>query len=271
MSIDMIQYSREEIESILQISYYDRRTDYVWKYLMGDAPELEHILYPIPSLESFLVMHRMLKKRDRSVESFLEEWQMTEHPGLIDCQYSQRSGIIRIKARSFVLTYRSKLNDFHFVAYARIAKSIGLMERITRKRYRRSGIFSLSCLAELDEQLYSRYAEREKVKAWRKTPQFELDCQYCKAMIPVIMQDAETKVRHLGSSRLLNIILHANDKVRIGIVRDYSPEEMISMPCYPLSNGRKESAQLSPLSKRCIRRNSSSISLRCRSGAKNCR
>ncbi len=200
---------------------------------MGDAPELEHILYPIPNLESFQVMHSMLRTRIDSVSDFLEAWQQTKHPGLLDCRYSQRSGILRVKARSFVFTYRSKFNEFHFVANAKIANSIGLKDRTTQKKYRKSGIFPLSYLKELDEQLYSRYSEKEKVKAWRKTPQFKIDCQYCEAMIPFIMQDAETKVRHLGRNRQLNIILHDNDKVRIGIVRDYSPEEMISMPCYP--------------------------------------
>lgn len=230
---DMIQYNREEIESILQISYYDRRTDYVWKYIMGDTPELENVLYPIPNLESFQVMHSMLRQRTDTVEGILGDWQRNGHQRLLDCQYNQRSGILRIKARSFVFTYRSKLNEFHFVVYAKIAKSIGLKDRFTLKKYRKSGIFSLFCLDELDEQLYSRYVAKERVKAWRKSPQFEVDCQYCKAMIPFIMEDAKSKTHYLGSNKQLNIILHNNDKVRIGIARDYSPEEMISMPCYP--------------------------------------
>lgn len=229
----MIQYTREEIESILQTSYYDRRTDYVWKTLVGDAPELESILYPIPNLERFQVMHTMLKTRVDSVADFLEAWEVSEHSGLLDCQYNPNSGILRVKARSFVLTYRSKLDEFHFSVYAKIAKSIGLKNRITQKKYLKRRIFPLHLLRELDEQLYSRYSEKEKVKAWRKTPQFKIDCQYCEAMIPFIMQDAEKKVRHLGNDRQLNIILHDNDKVRIGIARDYSPEEMLSMPCYP--------------------------------------
>lgn len=229
----MIQYTREEIESILQTGYYDRRTDYVWKTVIGEDFELVQLLYSIPDLESFEVMYTMLKERTESVSDLLEAWQESEHPGLLDCHYSQRSGILRIKARSFTFTYRSKSNEFHFSVYAKIAKSISLKERIMQKKYRKSSIFPLHLLSELDEQLYSRYSELEKLKAWQKTPQFKIDCLYCETMIPFIMQDAEKKVRQLGKDRLLNIILHENDKVRIGIVKDYSPEEMMSMPCYP--------------------------------------
>lgn len=229
----MTPYTIKEIECILQTGYYDRRTDYVWKTVVGEDFELVKVLYSIPSLESFEVMHTMLNERTESVSDLLEAWQGSEYPGLLGCHYSQRSGILRIKARSFVFTYRSKLNEFHFSVYAKVAKSISLNERIMQKKYRKSGIFPLRLLRELDEQLYSRYEESEKLKAWLKTPQFKIDCQYCEAMIPFIMQDAEKKVRQLGEDRRLNIILHDNDKVRIGIVKDYSPEEMMSMPCYP--------------------------------------
>lgn len=234
-----MQYCWEEIESILQTSYYDRRTDYVWKYLMGNMPELETILYPIPSLESFQVMHDMLKKRNKNVYDFLEEWKATENKALIDCLYNERSGILRIKARSFTFTYRSKSNEYHFVTYAKIAKSIGLKNRITLKRYRKEGLFALSYLYELDEHLYSRYTEKQRIMEWRKSPQFATDCQYCKNILPFIMHDAEQRSHHLGADKRLNIILSGNDKVRIGIVKDYSPEEMIHMPCYLRSEWQK--------------------------------
>lgn len=229
----MKQFSQEDIECILQNSYYDRRTDYVWKYLLGHVVDLETKLYPIHNLESFQVMHDLLRKRSRTVAKFLKEWQTTDHPELIDCQYNERSGILRLKARSFTLTYRSKCNEYHFVTYAKIARCIGLENRITVKRYRKGGLFALALLQELDQQLYSRYDEKQKVMAWRRSPQFAIDCQYCKDMLPFIMQDAEQRSDSLGADKRMNIILSGNDKVRIGIVQDYSPEEMISMPCYP--------------------------------------
>lgn len=231
--IDKKEYNREDIESILQIYYYDRRTDYVWKYIMGDGPELENKLYPIPSLNSFNVMQYMQKSRNKSVSVFLAEWKEKSHPGLIDCTYNKRSGILRLKARSFDYTYHTKLNLGLFVTQPDIAKYIGLEDRFCKKRYRKSGMYTLAHLAELDEQLYSRYSEIEKVKEWKKSPQFDIDCQYCNQMIPYIMQDAESKKSLLGYNLRLNIILIGNDKVRIGIVRDYSPKEMIAMPVFP--------------------------------------
>lgn len=229
----MTEYNREDIEDILQISYYDRRTDYVWKYIMGDVPELENELYPIPNLDSFNVMHYMQKKRTRSVLEFLAEWKETAHPGLISCTYNKQSDILYLKARSYDFTYHAKLNQGLFVVHPEVAESIGLQDSISQKRYRKSGMYTLEHLAELDEQLYSRYAERLKVKEWRESPQFDIDCRYCSGMIPFIMQDAENKEIHLGPYQRLNIILSGIDKVRIGIARDYSPKEMIAMPVYP--------------------------------------
>lgn len=235
----MTEYNREAIENILQISYYDRRTDYVWKFIMGDVPELENKLYPIPSLNSFNVMHYMQKSRTKSVSEFLADWADTFHPGLIDCNYIKRSGILHLKARSYDFTYHAKLNQGLFVVYPEVAESIGLQDGISQKRYRKSGMYTLEHLEELDEQLYSRYAERLKVKEWRESPQFDIDCQYCSEMIPFIMQDAETKINLLGPYQRLNIILNGMNEVRIGIARDYSPKEMIAMPVYPRSAWQK--------------------------------
>lgn len=236
---DMTQYSREEIESILQCSYYDRRTDYVWKHLIGESAELETAKYPIPSLESFQVMHQMLKMRKCQLSVILDEWRTTEHQGLLECRYNDRSGILRIKARSFNFTYRAKANEYHFVASSKVAKSIGLVKRETHKLYRRGGMFPLSYLVELDEQLYSRFAEREEVRKWRQTLQFDKDCEFCASMLPYIMQDAETKQKYLSYYQRLNIILSGNKEVRIGVIEDYSPKEMISMPCYPRADWQK--------------------------------
>lgn len=237
--IDMTKYYREDIEDILQISYYDRRTDYVWKHIMGDAPELENKLYPIPSLDSFKVMHYMQKKRTMSVSDFLTQWKEKPHPGLIDCTYNKRSGILRLKARSFDFIYRTKLNQGLFVAHPDVAKSIGLQDMVSRKQYRKSGMYTLAHLTELDEQLYSRYAERLKVKKWKESPQFDIDCQYCSEMIPFIMEDAEKKRELLNYDQRLNIILKDENEVRIGIIRDYSPTEMIAMPVFPRSEWKE--------------------------------
>lgn len=51
---DMTPYTIKEIECILQTGYYDRRTDYVWKTVIGEDFELVQILYSITSLESNL-------------------------------------------------------------------------------------------------------------------------------------------------------------------------------------------------------------------------
>lgn len=228
-----MQYNREEIEKILQCSYYDHRTDYLWKYIMGNRHAPDDTRYPIPNLESFVAMHEMLKTRCLGVSAFLDQWEATNHPGLLDYQYNEQSGILRIKTRSFCFTYRSKHYEYSFAVYAPIAKSINLEKRTTLKRYRRGGLFPVSYLVELDEQLYSRYAEKQKVKVWRNSPQFALDVQYCEAMIPAIMTNAEQRIQQLGVWRRLYIVLSGTDKVKIGIAEDYSPEEIISMSYYP--------------------------------------
>lgn len=228
---DMTQYSREEIKRILQCSYYDRRTDYVWKYVVGENEENKK--YSIEDLESFQAMHQMLQERNNSVDTFMDEWNNTSHPGLLSCRYNKRSGMLLLKARSFIMTYKSKQNEFKFVVYSKVAKSIDLEDRETRKRYRTGGLFPLAYLVELNEQLYSRYDEKKIVKEWRRSPQFAVDCEFCKSMIPFITADATTRIKRLGSFRRLNIILHGNDIVRIGICERYSLEEFMSIPYYP--------------------------------------
>ena len=228
----MSRYSRDNIESILQSAYYDRRTDYVWKYILGGKKDPEINPYPISNLESFVMMDDMLRKRRRTLQEFLKAWKTESRPSLLDCTYNHRSGILRLRTRSFTFTYREKLREFHFAVYPEIAKTIGIVERETRKRYRKDKLFDLYYLDYLDDEIYSRYTDILNVKEWRKSPQFETDCKYCEAMIPFIMQEAEPQKKMLGNTMRLNIILSGKDKVRIGIVKDYSPEEMISMPSY---------------------------------------
>lgn len=229
----MLPYKKDEIDKILQCSYYDRRTDYVWNYLIGRKQDLIKDPYPIPDIDSFLVTHEMMKMRKATVAEFMEQWKTTEHPGLTECTYNHKSGTLRVKARSFQFTYREKLNEYHFMAFAEVAKAIRLENRELTKIYRKNGLFPIDCLVELDEQLYSRFIEKKKLLKWRKSPQFELDRSYCEQMIPFIMKDAQTWMRDLRYGQRLNIILDGIDKVRISIVEAYSPEEMMSMPSYP--------------------------------------
>lgn len=228
-----MKYKKNGIEDILQSAYYNRRTDYVWKYLLGNKKNPEINPYPIPGLEYFVMMDDMLKKRRRTLEEFLKACKTESRPELRDCTYNKRSGILRVYARSFTFTYRAKLNEFHFVVSSKIAKTIGLEERMMTKRYRKDKLFDLYYLAFLDDEIYSRYTEILRVKEWRKSAQFEQDWKYCEAMIPFFMQDAESKKRKLGYTKRLNIILEDDDKVRIGIIEHYTPEEMMAMPSYP--------------------------------------
>lgn len=235
----MMSYSQDDIESILQTSYYDHRTDYVWKYIVGKTPELENKLYPIPDLDSFVVMHYMQKNRDKSMSEFLRDWKVMLHPGVIACTFSKRKSTLRIKARSYIYTYNTRLNQGLFVVNSEVADSIGLQRKVCLKRYRKSGMYKLVHLAELDEQLFSRYSERQKVKQWRESPQFDIDCKYCKEMIPFIMQEAGPKRNMLGYAQRLNVILSGNEDIRIGIIRDYSPKEMFAMPVFPRSEWKE--------------------------------
>lgn len=235
----MLPYKKDDIEKILQRSYYDRRTDYVWNYLIGDKQDLIKDPYPIPDIDSFLVTHEMMKMRKATIAEFLEQWDTTEHPGLTECTYNKKSGTLRVTARSFRFTYREKANEYHFMAYAEVAKAIRLENRELKKIYRKNGLFPIECLMELDEQMYSRYSEKKKLLKWRKSPQFELDRSYCEQMIPFIMKDAQIWQRDLRYGQRLNIILDGNDKVRISIVEAYSPEEMMSMPSYPRKDWQK--------------------------------
>lgn len=228
----MKQYDPTEIIEILECSYYDMRTDYVWQYVLGNNRNQVQDYFCIPSLESFMAMSEMLKCRKNDVRTFMEEWENTEHPGLTECTYCQRSGILRLKSRTFSFVYRSKTHEYHYSAYAAVAKRCWLKKRQTHKRYVKGGLFPIAYLVELDEQLYSRYDAALRLEAWRKSPQSELDIQYCSAMLPTIMQNAETKKHLLNRWQRLNIILEGNDRVRIGIVEMYSPEEMQALPSF---------------------------------------
>lgn len=226
----MTRYNKDDLGIIFQSSYYDTRTDFVWNYILDDKFDNDPI--PIPTIDCFLVMHEMEKNRELTTEAFLEAWKTTGHPELTSCSYSPRSGILRVKARTYTFTYREKLKEYHFVVPAKIAKAISVESRELKKRFRRGGLFPLSLMAELDEQMYDRYDEQVKLRAWRKSPQFAEDIAYCKQMIPVIVDDAEARKRYLVEGRRLNIILEGNDRVRIGVIEVYSPEEMKAMPVY---------------------------------------
>lgn len=221
------------LTEILNCSHYDQRTDYIWQFITNNLKDRRRGYFRIPSLEAFVAMGEMLKCRKLDIPTFMDEWEQTEHPGLLECSYNERSGIVRLKSRTFTFVYRSKTNEYHYTAFAAVARSCMLKSRETHKKYVKGGLFPIAHLVELDEQLYSRYAAAQKLEAWKKSPQAKLDIEYCRQMVPTIMQEADTRKRQMHMWERLNIILEGNDRVRIGLVEMYSPEEMIAMPSYP--------------------------------------
>lgn len=221
------------LSEILNCSYYDLRTDYIWQSILNNRKDRGREYFRIPSLEAFMAMQEMLKCRKYDIPTFMNEWEREEHPGLLTCSYNERSGIVRLQSRTFTFVYRSKTNEYLFTAFAAVARSCMLKNRATRKKYVKGGLFPIAHLVELDEQLYSRYAAAQQLEAWLKSPQSKLDIQYCRDMIPTIMQDADDRKKKMHMWESLNIILEGNDRVRIGLVESYSPEEMKTMPCYP--------------------------------------
>lgn len=230
----MKQSAPEIIPSYIECSYYDLRTDYIWQYI-AKGPE-KRLLdeYLIPGPESFKVMSDMLKSRNLTISDFIAEWQNTEHPELQECNYNERSGILRLKSRTFTFEHRTKTNEYHYVVRADVAKYCRLKKRETRKMYKNGGLFALGHLSELDEQLYSRYDAARKLEAWKRSRQRKVDIDYCRAMLPYLEQQgrAYEKVLKTKAGQALNIILEGNDRVRIGFVELYSPEEMHALPSY---------------------------------------
>lgn len=220
------------IAGILETGYYDLRTHYVWRYIHDDNKGELNYHITIQSLESFIAVSEMVKVRKYSVSAFLDEWNNSDHPALQECSYDEPSGHLHLKSRTYTFDYYDQTNEYHFVTYPEVADLIRLNKRETRKQYVRGGLFPLSYLVELDEQLYSRYEDALKLEAWKQSPQLQIDIDYCRSMIPYIEQLAPQAERYLMHSQYLDIILEGNDRVRIGFVMYHSPEEMMALPSY---------------------------------------
>ena len=224
-------YSKKDISDILACSYYDQRTDYVWQHIVGSGENKER--FQISSLESFLAMSEMLRHRSLDIAQFLNEWDTTEHSGLIECKYNGKTGILHLRTRTYKFTYRSKTNEYDYSVYTEVARNCLLVKKETHKKYVKGGLFPLSYLVELDEQLYSRSESAQRLNSWKKSRQCKLDIEYCRKMLPVIMRDAKQLKKKLTAIQRLQVILEGNDHVRIGWVERYSPEEMLALPSYP--------------------------------------
>lgn len=124
-----------DLSEILNCSYYDHRTDYVWQYILNNQRERRRDYLCIRNLESFVAMGEMLKCRQYDIPTFMKEWENTEHPGLLECSYNERSGILRLKSRTFTFVYRSRTNEYLFTAYAAVARGCMLKNRETYKKY----------------------------------------------------------------------------------------------------------------------------------------
>lgn len=224
----------EEISSVLTISYYDRWTDAVWKYVF-DKIDTDNLFF-IHSLSDFEVMLNMLKFRKTDVKSFLADWKQSDKKIVTECKYDESTGILNITTRTMVLFFNENTPEFGITVNKEIADAIHLENQVHWQEVQRPHMFRLTDLEKLDKELYRRYSEKLEQKEWIKTEKFQNDVAFCKQMLPVLQEHIQTRKDLFSVCEFeLNIILCDNDKVRIDFIEDYTPEEMMGMHVYQRS------------------------------------
>lgn len=221
------------LAEILQCNYYDIRTNYAWHVVMGRRQELKAEFFPIPDLESFEVMQRILTNRHLTVEQFISLCQSKASLQNLTCYYDEKQ-ILTVRARTYTFNYYAETWAMDWEVDQEVCHTIGLKLPSWLRQAQSPNLFDPERLAELDEELYFRYSTRRQLRDWCHSPQFKIDCQLLREMLPFI--EEEGRKLHLAfqvQQSQLNIILEGNDRLRIGLVKDYTPEEMRRLPSYP--------------------------------------
>jgi len=221
------------LEQTLQRNYYDLRTNYAWHVVLGRKDELRDDFFPIPDLQSFDVMHRVMDNRTLSIEQFMAICSTNPQLQHLACHYDEQQQILTVRTRTFIFNYFAETWAMDWQVDPEVCQTIRLKLSSWLRQPRSAGLFDPSLLTELDDQLYFRYDSRRQLRDWWQSPQFKADCQLLREMIPFIIEESSRQLLAIKvRESKLNIILEGNDRLRIGMVRYYTPAEMHSLPTY---------------------------------------
>lgn len=218
---------------ILQYKYYDVRTNYAWHIVLGYREELRKELFTIPNLGDFEVMTQILNKLEYSIDEFIHLCDTLPELSNLWCQYDEQTQCLTVRSRTFTFNYFAKSWAMDWEVDAEICQAIKLKNPNWLRQPKWDKLFHPKKLAKLDEDIYFRYQLRQELKSWVNTPQYKEDCQllteialFIESVSPEYQFYVET------NDKLLNVILEGNDRLRIGMVESYTPQEMQSLPSF---------------------------------------
>jgi len=196
--------------------------------------ELKKEFFDIPNLDSFEVMHKVMNNRTYSISDFIQLCSKKPELKHLECQYDEQRQILTVRTRTFTFTYFAESWAMDWEVDQEVCELIHLKMSNWLRQPRTPNLFHPIRLAELDDNLFFRYNSRLQLKQWRESEQFEEDCQLLREMIDYIEDEAPAYLTTFNANlSLLNIIFDGNDKLRIGMVEQYTPKEMMSLPTYP--------------------------------------
>lgn len=227
-----------QLFDILQSCYYSERTHYLWQYIANgqQAPAKNHQVI-IKSIDDFAVMQSILSYLRYTPSAFAEICQRNRRYAHLRCSLSHNQQILQVESRTFVLKFSAHTHRCTIDLHPEVKDTLGI--RNPHWSHKLSAIFAPSRLYELDKQLHSRYQSKIDLQQWIHSEQFDIDLAYFNQMPSYILSLYAEMQMPKPIGQQLNIILEGNQRVRIGMVNDYSPEEMMELPSYPREQWRE--------------------------------
>lgn len=222
------------LENVLEHNYYDVRTNHAWHIALGLEGELAGEYFSIPDLGHFLVMNKVMSNRAYTIAQFMAICSKNRKLKHLKCDYDPAVQILTVRSRTFTFNYYAQSWAMSWEVDREVCNVIRLTLPSWLRQPRSANLFHPLRLAELDDELFFRYDSRLKLKEWKSSDQSKKDLKLLKKIIPYIKQEAPDYERALLIAKSkLNIIFEGNDKLRIGLVQNYTPQEMLSLPSYP--------------------------------------
>lgn len=222
------------LENVLEHTYYDVRTNHAWHIALDRKDELAGEYFSIPNLGHFVVMNKVMSNRAYTIAQFMAICSKNSKLKHLKCHFDEEEQLLTVRSRTFTFSYFAQSWAMNWEVDREVCKVIRLTSPSWLRQPRSAKLFHPMRLSELDDELFFRYDSRLKLREWEASPQFKLDIKLLKKIIPFIKQEApDYQQALLVAKSKLNIIFEGNEKLRIGLVQDYTPQEMLSLPSYP--------------------------------------
>lgn len=228
------------LKNVLEHTYYDVRTNHAWHIALGLKDELAKEYFSIPDLGHFLVMNKVMSNRSYTIAQFMAICGKNRKLKHLKCDFDPSEQILTVRSRTFTFSYYAQSWAMNWEVDREVCGIIRLLSPSWLRQPRSANLFHPLRLAELDDELFFRYESRLKLAEWNSSDQSKLDLKLLKEIIPYIKQEAPDYVHALLIAKSkLNIIFEGNDKLRIGLVQNYTPQEMLNLPSYPRDDWQK--------------------------------